>query len=138
MHVPLPSVSGVRVSLTVTIAHATERRAFAWCSCAPTSPHHLRQRLDLAGAGRAAPLTDVLVLLTVEQDEEESLAHRHRLPAARTVEQTRLERSVAFGLVTASRPPEHASMVNASAPPPQRRLPPRRQPTTRRLQQPSR
>src|SRR5438105_8810424 len=92
MHVPLPSVSGVRVSLTVTIAHATPRRAFAWCSCAPMSLLHL------ARAWRAAALADVLVLLAVEKNEEQPLAHRHRLAAARTVKQARLERSVALGL----------------------------------------
>src|SRR5690349_5072059 len=107
MHVPLPSVSGVRVSLTVTIAHATARRAFAWCSCAPIS------LLDLAGARRAAALADVLVLLALGQHEQQPLAHRHRLTAARTVEQARLERSVALGLLTASRrrPPEHAAWL---------------------------
>src|SRR5262245_29175801 len=119
MQVPLPSVSTVRVSLTVTIAHATVRRAFAWCSCAPTSLFHL------AGAGRAATLADVLVLLAVEEHQEQPLAHRHRLAAARAVDQARFERAVARGLLTASRrrSPEHAAMVNASAASPQRRLP---------------
>src|SRR5262249_17256816 len=102
MQAPLASVSGVRVSLTVTMAHPTACRALAWCSCA-ISAHHLRKRLDLRGAGRAASLTDVLVLLAVEEHEEKALADRHRLPAARAVEEARLERPVALGLLAASR-----------------------------------
>ena len=62
-----------------------------------------RARLDLRGARRAAALADVLVLLAVEQHEEEPLADGHRLTAARTVEQARLERAERLSLLAAAR-----------------------------------
>src|SRR6266446_8036253 len=85
------------------------------------SAHHARQRLDLGRARRATALTDVLVLLAVEQHEEEALADRHRLAAARAVEQARLERAVACGRARGAAT-EHASMVS-----PERRRPQRRE-----------
>src|SRR5882724_8385620 len=87
------------------------------------SPHHARQRLDLGRARRAAALADVLVLLAVEQHEEEALAHRHRLAAAGTVEQGRLERAIARGRARGARraATEHAPMVSPERGRPQRR-----------------
>src|SRR5262249_23055986 len=41
-----------------------------------------------------ALLTHVLVLVAVEEHQEEPLPHRHRLPAVRTEEEARLQRSV--------------------------------------------
>src|SRR5947199_226884 len=43
MHVPLVSVSAVRVSLTVRTAHTTTRFAFAWCSCASMLHVYIRR-----------------------------------------------------------------------------------------------
>ena len=38
MHTPLASVSGVRVSLTVTMAHAAWRDFAWWCGCSGCAP----------------------------------------------------------------------------------------------------
>src|ERR1051326_1419558 len=85
------------------------------------SSHQLRKRFHLRGTRRAALLADVFVLLAVEEDEEQPLADRHRLPAARAVEQARLERAERLGRTAARRPSGHAAFVSRSAGPPQRR-----------------
>src|SRR5437867_8124609 len=85
------------------------------------SARQLREGLHLRGARRAALLADVLVLLAVEENEEEPLADRHRLPAARAVKQARLERAERLGRAAARRTSEHAAFVSRSAAPPQRR-----------------
>src|SRR5947199_5035457 len=61
MHVPLVSVSAVRVSLTVRTAHTTTRFAFAWCSCASMLHVYIRRlaarepRAARPGEGRPLP-----------------------------------------------------------------------------------
>src|SRR5439155_6580901 len=73
-------------------------------------------RLDLRGARRAAALTDVLVLLPVEQHEEEPLPDGHRLAAAGAVEQGRLERLVPLGLPPPARRTTHHGAMGSIEP----------------------